>query len=93
MQLFVLIGALVLTLVNVIIWRKVMATLDDVLGEVTQETTLDASLLTLVQGLQAQVTAAAGDPAKIQAIFDGVKANIATVSAAVAAGTTSQPAS
>jgi hypothetical protein len=53
--------------------------LDAILAEVHAESTLDNSLATLITQLQAN----AADPAALQAILDGLKANSAVLSAAV----------
>ena len=68
-------------------------TLDDVLADVTAEVTADQSLITLCNGLSAQLKAAlaAGDTAKVQQIADQLEANTATVVAAVNANTTPTP--
>ncbi len=67
-------------------------TLDDVLAEMEQESTVDDSIIALLNGLQAQVAAAGGNQAKIDAIFAAAQANIAKVSAAVTANTPAAPA-
>ena len=58
-----------------------MATLDDVQADVTAQTTVVASAVTLLQGLSAQLAAAiaSGDLTKIQAIKDGIDANTTTL--------------
>ena len=58
-------------------------TLDDVLAEATAETTVDASLLVLINTLQANQN----DPAKISAILAKMKANISPLADALVAGT------
>lgn len=68
------------------------ATLDDVLAEVQQESTIEDSLLKLFTTAQAQAAAVGNDPVKVQAIFDGLVANVTKVTAAVTAGTPAAPA-
>src|SRR5206468_12873247 len=70
--------------------NTLMATLDDVQADVTAQTTVVASAVTLLQGLSAQLAAAiaSGDPARIQAIKDAIDSNTTTLAAAVAANTT-----
>jgi len=69
--------------------NTLMATLDDVQADVTAQTTVVASAVTLLQGLSAQLAAAiaSGDLTKIQAIKDGIDANTTTLANAVAANT------
>src|SRR5690349_6966093 len=50
-------------------FTQIMATLDDVLADVSAETTLVASVATLVQGLKDQLAAQGVDQAKIDAAF------------------------
>ena len=68
--------------------EKIMATLDDVLADVTAETTAIGSITTLIQGLQAQIAAAGlspADQAKVDAIFADAEANKAALATALAA--------
>lgn len=68
--------------------EKIMATLDDVLKDVTDETTAIASISTLIQGLRDQITAAGlspADQAKVDAIFATAESNKAGMAAALAA--------
>lgn len=69
-----------------------MATLDDILNDVTAEPTLIASLSTLLTGIQSQLAAAlAGTTlptavqAKVDAVFAAAEANKTALTAAVAA--------
>jgi hypothetical protein len=79
--------------------KRIMITLDDVLNDVTDETTKIDSLGTFVAGLKQQVAdALAGvlTPAqqtKVDAIFAAVETNKAKVVAAMDANTTPTPAS
>lgn len=74
--------------------EKIMATLDQVLAEVTEENTLIDSLSTLIDGLHTQVTDAlsgttlpAPVQAKVDAIFTAAENNKAKLTAAVKANT------
>lgn len=64
-------------------------TLDDVLADVTAETTVTQSAITLLQQIKAALDAAiaSGDVTKIQAISDQLEANTAALAAAVTANT------
>lgn len=64
-----------------------MATLDDLVAEVTAQKTIIGSVKTLIAGLQQQLAdaIASGDPAKVQAVLDQLKANDADLAAAVPA--------
>jgi phage shock protein A len=79
----------ILDLLQGIARRSIMAanTLDDILNQVQQESTVDDSIIALLNGLQAQIAAAGGNQVKIDAIFTAAQANIAKVSAAVVANT------
>lgn len=72
----------------------IMATLDDLVAEVAAEKTLDDSIIALINGLSAQLQAAlaSNDPAKVQAVLDGMKANAASLASALAANTPAAPA-
>jgi hypothetical protein len=76
----------------------IMATLEQVLADVTEETTLIGSLSTLTAGLKAQlddVLAGINLPpvvqAKVDAIFAAAEANKAAVAAAITANTPAAP--
>ena len=69
-------------------------TLDDILADTTAETTADASIVTLLDGLQTQLTQALSGQtispaaqAKVNAIFANMKTNDAAIAAAIAANT------
>jgi hypothetical protein len=66
-----------------------MATLDDVQTEVTAQTDVVASAVTLLGGLKTALDAAiaSGNPAAVQAISDALGANSAALAAAVTANT------
>jgi hypothetical protein len=69
-------------------------TIDDVLADVQQESTVEDSLVTLTTAMKAQLTAAlagttipADVQAKIDLVFSGIEANKTKVAAAVTANT------
>jgi hypothetical protein len=69
--------------------EKMMASIQDVADDMTQETTTIAGLSTFIQGLQAQIAALPGITPQLQAQIDGVfaqaEANKAALAAALAA--------
>lgn len=72
----------------------IMATLDDVLAKVTEESTQDDSIIALLQGLKQQLTDALSGAtlppavqAKVDAVFDKDSANVTKVSEAISANT------
>lgn len=74
--------------------------LDDILAETTAEQTADASIVTLLNGLQAQLTQALNgatltpsQQAKVNQIFANMQANVGTITAAVQANTPAAPTS
>lgn len=52
-----------------------MATLDEVLAEMERDTTVSDGIVAMLEKLQADVTAAGGNQAKIDQIFNGFKSN------------------
>lgn len=68
-----------------------MAAMDDLLTQLKAETDAEQAVLALVNGLVAQVAAAQGDPAKIQAAIAQMKANTDALVAATLAGTPVTP--
>jgi|GEM_PF-5309038 TATA-binding protein-associated factor Taf7 len=78
---------------------QMSATLDQVVQDVTDESTIEDSLIALISGIQTQLTAAlAGttispaNQAKIDAVFSGLEANKTKLAAAVTANTPAAPA-
>lgn len=77
--------------------NQIMATLDEVLADVADESTKIDSLSTLVAGIKAQLDAIlAGGvtpevQAKVDALFAGIEANKAKVQAAIDANTPPAP--
>ena len=71
-----------------------MATLADTLAAVQAESTVDDSIIALLNGLAAQIKAgglSAADQATVDQIFAAATANSAKVSAAVTANTPAAP--
>lgn len=68
------------------------AELDALTAEVAQDTTVEASAVTLIQGLAAQITAAGTDPAKLSALTASLTASSTALASAVAANTPAAPA-
>ncbi len=60
-------------------------------AELTRDTSVTSSAVTLITDLLAKVEAAKNDPAAIQAIVDGFRTNSDALAAAVAAGTPAAP--
>ncbi len=61
--------------------------LDDLTAEVSRVKTVDDSIIALVAGLAAQITAAGTDPAKLQALTDSLTQSDDAIAAAVTANT------
>ena len=82
-----------LNLLRVILAREIQmtATLDQVLADVTEETTAIDSLGTLIAGLKAQIDAAGGNQAKIDQIFANLESNKQKLAAALSANVTPTP--
>lgn len=70
-----------------------MAQLDSLTAEVTRNTSVVGSALTLIQGLAAQIQAAGTDPAALATIVASLKANDDQIAAAIAANTPAAPSS
>lgn len=65
--------------------------LADLQAEVAQNTTIEESAVTLIQGLAAQIAAAGTDPAALAALTASLKQSAADLSAAIAANTPQAP--
>jgi hypothetical protein len=61
--------------------------LDALSAQVQANTDLEASAITLIQGIAAQLEAAKEDPAKVQALAESLKASASNLSAAIVANT------
>lgn len=71
-----------------------LATLDETLTKVTEESTVDDSIIALLTAIKAQLDAGglnADAQAKVDAIFAGLQANITKVTEAVTANTPAAP--
>jgi len=64
-------------------------TLDDVIDDVTAQTTVVQSIVTLIAGLKTQLDAAiaSGNMAKVQQVADAIEANTSALASAVTSGT------
>lgn len=74
--------------------ETIMATLDETLTAVQSESTVDDSIIALLNGLAAQIAAGGlspADQAKVDAIFAAAQQNSAKVAAAVTANTPAAP--
>lgn len=65
--------------------------LDDLHAAVEENTSLDNSIIELVNGMAAQILSLKDDPVKLAALAASLKASSAAISAAVAANTTVPP--
>lgn len=66
---------------------QIMADLTSLETQVKANTDVEASAILLLQGLAAQLAAAATDPAKVQALADQLKASADNLAAAIVANT------
>ena len=69
-----------------------MADLSSITAQVTQNTTVEQSAITLIQGMAAQITAAGTDPAALAALTSQLNSSATSLAAAVAATTVAGPA-
>ena len=71
----------------------IMATLQDVLADVQQESDIDDSIITLLTNISQQLkdAQAQNDPAAIQSVINQIDANKKKISDAVTANTVVQP--
>lgn len=65
--------------------------LDDLTASVAANKTVEQSAITLIQGLSAQITAAAGNPAALAALAADLNTQANDLATAVAAGTPAAP--
>ena len=68
-----------------------MADLTALTAQVANNTTVEASAVTLIQGLAAQIGAAGTDPVALQALQDQLNTSATALAAAVAANTPATP--
>jgi len=71
--------------------RKIMALLDQLETDVTDEDTVIDSCITLLTELTALITAAGTDPVRLQALVTTIEAKKAALAAAVVANTPAAP--
>ena len=64
-----------------------MSALDDLTAQVAQNTSVEESAVTLINGLAAQLAAAGTDPAKLASLQTSLAASAKDLAAAVAANT------
>jgi hypothetical protein len=69
----------------------IMSALDDLTAQVTANTSLEQSAITLIQGLAAQLAAAGTDPAKLAALTTQLNSSSAALAAAITANTPAAP--
>lgn len=69
-----------------------MANIDELKAQVERNTEVEASALTLIQGLHAQLVAAGTDPAKLDELKNQLATSGDALAAAVAANTDAAPA-
>jgi hypothetical protein len=72
---------------------KMADTLDEITADVANETTVEASLIKLLNGIAAQLISAGQDPTKLAALHASLLTNIASMTAAIQANTPAAPAS
>lgn len=67
--------------------RHMSKELDALTAQVAATTELEASAITMIQGLAGQIAASKDDPAKIQALADSLKSGADALAAALTANT------
>jgi len=78
---------------TLVLLEKLMNELSIITAEVTRATDIDTSVVTLIQGLAAQIEALKADPAALQALADKLRlSNDAVVAAVKAVGPAPEPA-
>jgi hypothetical protein len=71
--------------------RHMSQELDNLAAQVAATTELEASAITLIQGLASQFAASKDDPAKIQALSDQLKSGADALATALTANTPAAP--
>jgi hypothetical protein len=69
----------------------IMSSIDDLTAQVAASTTVEASAVTLIQGLAARLAAAGTDPTKLAALGASLKTSADALAAAVTANTPAAP--
>ena len=72
--------------------QSIMADLSALTSQVEQNSTVEASAVTLIQGLASQITAAGTDPVAIASLVTQLNTSAAGLAAAIAANTPAAPA-
>jgi hypothetical protein len=72
--------------------KRIMALLDDIIADVEDEETVEASMTTLLTNLSAALAAAGTDPVKLAALKAKIDTDKAAMAAAVVANTPAAPA-
>lgn len=70
---------------------NVMSALDDLSVQVQENTSVEASAVTLIEGLAAQIAANATDAAKVSALSAQLKSSASALAAAITANTPAAP--
>ena len=83
----------VLALLNQVILKEIQMAgeLDALTAEVTRNTEVDQSAITLLNGLAAQIEALKTDPVKLQALADNLRGSSDALASAVVANTPAAP--
>jgi uncharacterized alpha-E superfamily protein len=71
--------------------NQIMSALDDLTTQVAQNTSVEESAVTLINGLAAELQAAGTDPTKLAALQTSLAASAKDLAAAVAANTPAAP--
>ena len=66
-------------------------TLQELADQVTKNEAVEASAVTLIQGLAAKITAAGTDPAALKTLTDGLNSSASALASAITANTPAAP--
>jgi len=69
----------------------IMSALDDLTAQVAANASAEASAIQLINGLAAEIAAAANDPVKIEALATQLKTSASALAAAITANTPAAP--
>jgi hypothetical protein len=85
--------SLITSLINMLNseWSLTMSALDDLTAQVAQNTSVEQSAVQLIQGLAAQIQAAANDPVKLNSLTLQLKSSADALAAAITANTPAEP--
>lgn len=83
----------VIRLLGLVLYKEnaIMATAQDLLDDVNDQTTVDQSIITLLGNIKAQLDAAGTDAAKLDQVKAVLDSNKAAIAAAVQANTPAAP--